>query len=167
MISIGQAAAAVVDHLRAVLELRERIAALKGTPPPLDVMPARWRTLQQDSRRFFADDPGWALLALDLGWDAWQLLGANRVKPFARIDQQGLLWLVNRARVDELDEAAWHGERDLPETAIARFGELVAAAAAPIDDVRGSAAYRRRALAVLAQRTLRWSLDALEQPRAA
>jgi CO/xanthine dehydrogenase FAD-binding subunit len=68
----------------------------------------------------------------------------------------------------ELDEAAaWHGERGLSDTAIARFGELVAAAAAPIDDVRGSAAYRRRALAVLAQRTLRWSLDALERPRAA
>jgi CO/xanthine dehydrogenase FAD-binding subunit len=68
----------------------------------------------------------------------------------------------------ELDEAAaWHGERGLSDSAIARFGELVAAAAAPIDDVRGSAAYRRRALGVLAQRTLRWSLDALGQPRAA
>jgi CO/xanthine dehydrogenase FAD-binding subunit len=68
----------------------------------------------------------------------------------------------------ELDEAAaWHGEGGLSDSAIARFGELVAAAASPIDDVRGSAAYRRRALGVLAQRTLRWSLDALEQPRAA
>jgi CO/xanthine dehydrogenase FAD-binding subunit len=68
----------------------------------------------------------------------------------------------------ELDEAAaWHGRGGLSDTAIARFGELVAAAASPIDDVRGSAAYRRRALGVLAQRTLRWALDALEQPRAA
>jgi CO/xanthine dehydrogenase FAD-binding subunit len=68
----------------------------------------------------------------------------------------------------ELDEAAaWHGERGLSDTAIARFGELVAAAAAPIDDVRGTAAYRRRALAVLAERTLRWSLDSLEHARAA
>ncbi|GAA1373976.1 FAD binding domain-containing protein [Catellatospora chokoriensis] len=38
-----------------------------------------------------------------------------------------------------------------------RFGELVAASAAPIDDVRGTAAYRRHALAVLAQRTLTWA----------
>ncbi|MGH3445603.1 MAG: FAD binding domain-containing protein, partial [Nocardioidaceae bacterium] len=43
-----------------------------------------------------------------------------------------------------------------PETG-RRFGELVAAAAAPIDDVRGSAAYRRHALGVLAGRTLGWT----------
>ena len=39
----------------------------------------------------------------------------------------------------------------------AQFGELVAAAASPIDDVRGTAAYRRHALRVLAQRTLTWA----------
>jgi CO/xanthine dehydrogenase FAD-binding subunit len=36
-------------------------------------------------------------------------------------------------------------------------GELAAAAASPIDDVRGSAAYRRHALAVLARRSLAWA----------
>jgi CO/xanthine dehydrogenase FAD-binding subunit len=45
----------------------------------------------------------------------------------------------------------------LTDDAAARFGELVAAAASPIDDVRGSAAYRRHALSVLAKRTLTWA----------
>jgi CO/xanthine dehydrogenase FAD-binding subunit len=53
----------------------------------------------------------------------------------------------------------WDGRAPLPETALTRFGELVAAAAAPIDDVRGSAAYRRHALGVLARRTLTWAWE--------
>jgi CO/xanthine dehydrogenase FAD-binding subunit len=40
-------------------------------------------------------------------------------------------------------------------SAARRFGELVAAAASPIDDHRSSAAYRRHAVAVLAERCLR------------
>jgi CO/xanthine dehydrogenase FAD-binding subunit len=35
-----------------------------------------------------------------------------------------------------------------------RFAELVVAAASPIDDLRGTAAYRRHALGVLARRGL-------------
>jgi CO/xanthine dehydrogenase FAD-binding subunit len=58
----------------------------------------------------------------------------------------------------ELAEHEWWESRDpLPDIVIRRFGELVAHASAPIDDVRGSAAYRRHALAVLARRTLGWA----------
>lgn len=55
------------------------------------------------------------------------------------------------------DRRCWDTGRPPGDAAIARFAELVAGATAPIDDVRGSAAYRRRALAVLAARTLRWA----------
>ena len=56
-------------------------------------------------------------------------------------------------------ELDWDGRSPLDASVARRFGELVAAAADPIDDVRGSAAYRRHALAVLAGRTLTWAWD--------
>src|SRR2546430_3856496 len=65
-----------------------------------------------------------------------------------------------RARQAERFAAAelpWESRGPLPDTTARRFGDLVAAAAAAIDDVRGTAAYRRRALAVLARRTLAWA----------
>jgi CO/xanthine dehydrogenase FAD-binding subunit len=54
-------------------------------------------------------------------------------------------------------ELPWASFGVLPESVVHRFGELVAAAAQPIDDVRGTAAYRRHALSVLARRTLAWT----------
>jgi CO/xanthine dehydrogenase FAD-binding subunit len=57
------------------------------------------------------------------------------------------------------EEGLWEGREPLSGAALERFGELVAAAAAPIDDVRGSAVYRRHALGVLARRTLTWAWE--------
>src|SRR5262245_27699047 len=57
------------------------------------------------------------------------------------------------------DAELWASRGALPAAVAERFGELVAAAASPIDDVRGTAAYRRHALAVLARRTLIWAWD--------
>ncbi|MFF0145519.1 CO/xanthine dehydrogenase FAD-binding subunit [Amycolatopsis sulphurea] len=54
-------------------------------------------------------------------------------------------------------ELPWDRPAPLGDALVRRFGELVAAAAAPIDDVRGSAGYRRHALSVLARRTLTWA----------
>ena len=54
------------------------------------------------------------------------------------------------------EEGAWDDGR-LPDSALERFGELVASAARPIDDVRSTAAYRVHALGVLARRTLAWA----------
>jgi CO/xanthine dehydrogenase FAD-binding subunit len=57
-----------------------------------------------------------------------------------------------------LDEAGlWESRGDLPEDVAAEFGVLAAAAASPVDDVRGTAAYRRHGLAVMARRTLAWA----------
>ena len=55
------------------------------------------------------------------------------------------------------DALQWGTRDPIPDGVATRFGELVSQAAAPIDDVRGSAAYRRHALAVLARRTLAWT----------
>jgi CO/xanthine dehydrogenase FAD-binding subunit len=51
----------------------------------------------------------------------------------------------------------WDGHGPIDDEAAQRFGELVAEAASPIDDQRGTAQYRRHALAVMARRTLRWA----------
>ncbi len=59
----------------------------------------------------------------------------------------------------------WESAAPLPGLVSQRFGELVAAAARPIDDVRGTAAYRRHALSVLARRTLTWAWEAYRQDR--
>jgi CO/xanthine dehydrogenase FAD-binding subunit len=57
------------------------------------------------------------------------------------------------------ESGLWESAASLPDQVARRFGELVAAAARPIDDVRGTAAYRRHALSVLARRTLGWAWD--------
>lgn len=57
------------------------------------------------------------------------------------------------------DGGLWETRAQVDPSALTRFGELAAAAARPIDDVRGTAAYRRRALAVLARRSFAWAWD--------
>ena len=54
-------------------------------------------------------------------------------------------------------ELDWESRRDVPASVAIEFGRLVAAAASPIDDVRGTAAYRRHSLAVMARRCLAWT----------
>jgi CO/xanthine dehydrogenase FAD-binding subunit len=57
------------------------------------------------------------------------------------------------------DAGVWDDPRmRLGPDVIDRFGELVAEAASPIDDVRGTSVYRRHAVAVMARRALGWAL---------
>lgn len=55
------------------------------------------------------------------------------------------------------DTGRWTAPTPLPDSVVTRFGELVAAATDLLDDVRGSATYRRHAIGVLARRTVSWA----------
>ena len=59
-----------------------------------------------------------------------------------------------------LDEAGlWESRKAVPPSVAKQFADLVAGAANPIDDVRGTASYRRHALGVMARRTLGWTWE--------
>lgn len=51
----------------------------------------------------------------------------------------------------------WASRRPLAPNLVEHFSQLVSSAASPIDDVRGTAAYRKHALAVMARRALSWA----------
>jgi CO/xanthine dehydrogenase FAD-binding subunit len=58
----------------------------------------------------------------------------------------------------ELDAAGlWESRGDLPLALVQDFADRVSAAASPIDDVRGTAAYRRHSLKVMARRAATWA----------
>lgn len=66
---------------------------------------------------------------------------------------------AHEAEAFAAERFSWDGgsSRGLDPEALDGFAERVADAAAPIDDVRGSAAYRRHACGVLARRALTWA----------
>jgi hypothetical protein len=68
-------------------------ARLDPARPPADVQSKRWVQFIDDCGRFL--DEGWADRASALGWGPLDLFGCDRVKPFARIDRAGLLWMLN------------------------------------------------------------------------
>lgn len=58
----------------------------------------------------------------------------------------------------ELESAGlWESRGPIPDSVVAQFGDLVSSAGTPIDDVRGTAAYRLHALKVMARRALTWA----------
>jgi CO/xanthine dehydrogenase FAD-binding subunit len=74
-------------------------------------------------------------------------IGSAGPTPLRAVDAEGFI-------ASELD---WENRRKPSDATLRRFGEMVASAAKPIDDVRGTADYRRHALSVMARRCLAWA----------
>ncbi|WP_221351077.1 FAD binding domain-containing protein [Streptomyces beigongshangae] len=67
-----------------------------------------------------------------------------------------------------LDEGGfWDNGRSITPSVAQRFAELCSAACNPVDDVRGTAGYRRHAVGVLARRTLAWTWESYRGTAAA
>lgn len=65
---------------------------------------------------------------------------------------------AERLLAEALDEAGlWESRGPMPESLAREFGDHVRAAASPIGDVRGSAAYRLHSLSVMARRAATWA----------
>jgi hypothetical protein len=94
--------AAIIEHDGKIpREWAEGFARLDADRPPGDVPLKRWRR--------FVDDVGlflnrWAAHAAALGWGPYDLFGCDRDRPIARIDQAGLLWLLNGDHLIALTE---------------------------------------------------------------
>ncbi len=75
----------------------EAVARLDPARPPGDVPPKRWLRFINDCGQFAR----WRLgnRAEDLGWGPLELFGCDRVKPFARLDHAGLLWLLKGGKL--------------------------------------------------------------------
>ena len=70
----------------------EALARLDPAHPPRDVPRQRWVQFINDCGRFL--DSGWAQRAIWLGWAPINLFGCDRERPYAKVDQAGLLWLI-------------------------------------------------------------------------
>jgi hypothetical protein len=89
-------------------------ARLDPACPPADVPLRRWAQLIDDIGRFL--NGRFAEKAAVLGWTELDLFGYDRHKPFARVDRQGLCWLIAGSRLVDLSEKKavierWTGAR--------------------------------------------------------
>ena len=80
----------------------EGYAQLNAERPPGDVPLGRWQRFVDDVGAFL--DSPFCAVAVALGWGPLDLFGCDRDRPFARIDQAGLLWLLNGERLVALSE---------------------------------------------------------------
>ena len=84
----------------------EGLAWLDPDRPPGDVPTKRWLTFIDDIGQFL--DSPFCTVAAALGWGPHDLFGCERDRPFARIDQCGLLWLLNGDKLVALTGSSGH-----------------------------------------------------------
>jgi hypothetical protein len=107
--------AAIIEHDAGIPRAwAEGFACLDPARPPADVPLRRWQQFIDDVGRFL--DSAFAEKATAFGWEAFDIFGCDRDRPFARIDRQGLCWLVTGNRIVNLFENAaviqtWTGQR--------------------------------------------------------
>jgi hypothetical protein len=101
--SLLREGASVVEHHGKVPRAwAEGLARLDPNRRPADVPQRRWQTFIDDVGRFLKG--GWAEKAAAIGWGPYELLGCDRHRPFARIDQLGLCWLLAGNRLVDLSK---------------------------------------------------------------
>jgi hypothetical protein len=79
----------------------EGFAALSSMPPPTGFSPERWHRIV-DAAGVFLDR--WAVRAAELGWCDVEIFGCDADAPAARLDQMGLVVLLERMHVVAIDE---------------------------------------------------------------
>jgi hypothetical protein len=95
--------AAIVEHDGGIPRAwAEGFARLDPDRPPGDVPLRRWKRFIDDVGRFL--DSPFCAVAAALGWGPFDLFASDRDRPFARIDQAGLLWLLNGDKLIALYE---------------------------------------------------------------
>jgi hypothetical protein len=94
---------AIIEHDGGIpRKWAEGYARLDPNRPPGDVPLKRWQRFVDDVGKFL--DSQFCAIAAALGWGPFELFGCDRDRPFARIDQAGLLWLLNGDRLVALSE---------------------------------------------------------------
>jgi hypothetical protein len=104
-VDAGDERAAIVEYdASAPRAWAEALARLDPNKPPADVPPIRWVRFIDDCAHFL--DSGWVTRAIALGWGPLELFGCDRERPLARLDNAGLLWLLNGRKLVALSANA-------------------------------------------------------------
>ena len=82
----------------------EGVSRLRGMTSPETVAPDSWAAFLGSCESFMASP--WPGKAASMGWDAYDLFGCHNLKPVARVDRMGLLWLLRGGGVIALTSEA-------------------------------------------------------------